>query len=118
RYKFLGADGRVNGDLELNVEWQNWSAERASNYRVVVDGQVAPESMPDNGINLKDNIISHGLRDTFGVRLGGSWNFEAGPNTVTARAGIGYETGAAKKGWERADFDGAARMIGTIGGSY
>lgn len=118
RYKFLGADGKVNGDLELNVDWQNWSAERASNYRVVVDGQVAPESSPDNGISLKDNIISHGLRDTFGVRLGGSWNFAAGPNTVTARAGVGYEMGAAKEGWERADFDGASRILGTIGGSY
>lgn len=118
RYKFLGDNGLVNGDIELNVDWQNWSAERATDYRVVVDGQVTTEAMPDNGINLKDTLIRHGLRDTFGVRLGGSWNFPAGPNTITARAGVGYETAAAKKGWERADLDGAARIIGTIGGSY
>ena len=44
RYKFLDADGMMNGDLELNVDWQNWAAERASNYRVVVDAQVRPRA--------------------------------------------------------------------------
>ena len=118
RYKFLGADGRMNGDLELNVDWQHWGAERAGNYRVIVDAQVTTPSMPDNGIDLKENIVGHGLEDTFGVRLGGSWNFPAGANTVIARGGVGYETGAAKDGWERADFDGAARMLATVGGSF
>lgn len=118
RYKFLGDHGQLNGDLELNVDWQNWSAERASSYRVVVDARAAPENAPDTGFDLKDNIVEHGLKDTIGVRLGGSWNFPAGPNTVTARGGVGYETAAAKKGWERADFDGAARTLVTVGGSY
>ena len=108
----------MNGDLELNVDWQNWGAERAGNYRVIVDAQVTTPSMPDNGIDLKENIVGHGLEDTFGVRLGGSWNFPAGANTVIARGGVGYETGAAKDGWERADFDGAARMLATVGGSF
>ncbi len=118
RYKFLGEDGRMNGDLELNVDWQNWSTDRAGNYHVIVDAQVTTPSMPDNGIDLKENRVGHGLKDTFGVRLGGSWNFPAGANTVIARGGLGYETGAAKEGWERADFDGASRMIATVGGSY
>ncbi|HEU4613081.1 MAG TPA: hypothetical protein VFS15_13415, partial [Kofleriaceae bacterium] len=97
---------------------QNWSADRAGNYRVLVDGQVTTPSMPENGIDLKENIVGHGLKDTFGVRLGGSWNFPAGENTVIARGGVGYETGAPKDGWERADFDGAARMLATVGASY
>jgi long-chain fatty acid transport protein len=118
RYKFLGEDGRMMGDVELDVDWQNWSADRAGNYRVLVDGQVTTPSMPENGIDLKENIVGHGLKDTFGVRLGGSWNFPAGDNTVIARGGVGYETGAAKDGWERADFDGAARMLATVGGSF
>jgi long-subunit fatty acid transport protein len=118
RYKFLGEGGKLNGDLELNVNWQHWGAERTQDYRVVVDAQVTTASMPDNGIDLKDNIVRHGLKDTYGVLLGGSWNFPAGNNTVTARGGVGYETAAAKKGWERADFDGAARAIFTVGGSY
>jgi long-subunit fatty acid transport protein len=118
RYKFLGADGKMNGDLELNVDWQNWSSDDAAKYRVTVDAQVTTASMPDSGIDLKQNIVNHGLKDTFGVRLGGSWNFPAGANTVTARAGVGYESAAAKTGWERADFDGASRMLATLGGSY
>src|SRR6185503_6709417 len=108
RYKFLGEDGVMKGDIELNVDWQHWGAERTSAFRVVVDAQVAPEGTPDAGIALKDNIVDHGLKDTFGVRLGGSWNFPAGSNIVTARGGVGYETAAAKPGWERADIDGAA----------
>jgi long-chain fatty acid transport protein len=118
RYKFLGEGGVMNGDLELDVDWQNWSATRAGTYRVVVDAQVTTASMPDNGIDLKENIIAHGLRDTFGVRVGGSWNFPVGDNTVIARGGVGYESAAAKKGWERADFDGAARTLFTAGASY
>jgi len=118
RYKFLGETGAMKGDLELNVDWQHWGAERTSKYRVVVDAQAAPVGLPDNGIDLKDNIVDHGLRDTFGVRLGGSWNFPAGANTVVARGGVGYETAAAKPGWERADVDGAARTLVTVGGSY
>lgn len=118
RYRFLDRSGNEMGDIELDVEWQNWSAERAGEYRVVVDAKVTTENLPDQGINLKENIISHGLRDTLGVRLGGSWRFPQGANTVIARGGVGYETGAAKKNWERASFDGAARTMITAGGSY
>ncbi len=117
RYKFLDSSGAMRGDLELNVDWQNWSAERASGYRVVVDA-FATTTTPENGLNLKDSIVQHGLKDTYGVRLGGSWSFPLNHNSIIARGGIGYETGAAKKNWERADFDGAARAIITAGGSY
>lgn len=118
RYKFLDATGEERGDLELDVEWQNWGAERAGTFRVVVDAKVTPESLPDQGIDLKDNIVDHRLQDTFGVRLGGSWRFPQGANQIIARGGVGYETGAAQKGWERVDFDGAARTMITAGGSY
>lgn len=118
RYKFLGPNGRLRGDLELDVEWQNWSAERASDFRVVVDARVTPEAFPEQGLDLKDNIVRHGLRDTIGVRLGGSWNIPVGDDTIVARGGVGYETAAAKPGWERVDFDGAARTMITAGGSY
>jgi long-subunit fatty acid transport protein len=118
RYKFLDAAGEMLGDIELNVDWQNWSTSRASDYKVIVDAQATTASMPNNAIDLKDSLVKHGLRDTYGVRLGGSWTFANGPSPIVARAGLGYETGAAKEGWERADFDGASRIIGTVGGSY
>jgi long-subunit fatty acid transport protein len=52
------------------------------------------------------------------VRIGGSYNFDVGDNTVVARGGIGYDTAAARTGWERADLDGAARTMISAGGSY
>lgn len=118
RYKFLDKNGAEKGDLELDVEWQNWSTERASTYRVVIDAKVTPENQPEQGITLKDNDVRHGLKDTYGVRLGGSWRFAQGANTIIARGGVGYETAAAKTNWERADVDGAARTMLTAGGSY
>jgi hypothetical protein len=43
----------------------------------------------------------------------GSW----GPGLVTLRGGVAYDTAAAKKNWERADLDGAARTTATLGAS-
>ncbi len=118
RWKFLDGSGVERGDLELDVEWQNWGAERAGDFRVIVDAKITPQSLPDQGVTLKENIIAHGLRDTYGVRLGGSWRFPQGANQIIARGGIGHETAAAKKNWERADFDGAARTMIAAGASY
>jgi hypothetical protein len=92
--------------------------QRAGDYRVVVDAQVTTASMPNNAIDLKDSIIAHGFRNTFGARLGGSYVIPVGGNSVIARGGIAYDTAAAKEGWERADIDGAARTMIAAGASY
>ena len=118
RWKFLDAAGRVKGDLELDLDWENWSAERASDYQVTVDAVVATKAMPDNGIDLKQNLIKHHFQDTYAARLGGSWNLPAGANTVVVRGGLSYDTAAAPTGWERADIDGAARTTIAAGASY
>jgi len=128
RYKLLDAAGKERGDIELDVDWEHWgkkcdytadpTCHSPSDFRVVVDAQVATASAPDNGIDLKDNIVAHGFRDTYGVRLGGSYVFDAGDNQVIARGGVAYDTAAAKTGWERADIDGAARTMLSAGGSY
>jgi long-subunit fatty acid transport protein len=127
RYKLLGEDGRVRGDLELDLDWEHWGAQcdyvkdptclAPSDYRVVVDGQIGTASQP-NGLNLKDNLVRHGLQDTYAVRLGGSYNIPVGTDEVIARGGVSYDTAAAKTGWERADLDGAARTMIAAGGSY
>ncbi len=118
RYKLLDAAGKLRGDIELDLTWENWSMERAGQYRVVVDAQVTTASMPDNAIDLKDSIIAHGFQDTFGARLGGSYILPAGDNSVVLRGGVAYDTAAAKKGWERVDIDGAARTMLAAGASY
>ncbi len=112
RYKFLDAKGVERGDLELNLGWENWGAERSSDFRVVVDAQV-------NGIvTLKDGLIRHGFRDTFAARLGGSYRLPVAAQELVLRAGVSYDTAAAKDGWERLDYDGAARTMLAIGASY
>lgn len=112
RYKFYDQAGHMRGDIEANVFWENWSSERATDYRVIVDGVV------NNTIDIKDALVRHGLRDTWSVRLGGSYNLQAAGNRLTLRGGAAYDTGAAKPGWERADLDGAARTMLTAGASY
>ena len=111
RYKLLDGNGKLRGDIELDLTYENWAMQRAGDYRVVVDAQVTTASMPNNAIDLKDSIIAHGFQDTFGARLGGSYIVPMGDNNLIARGGIAYDTAAAKPGWERADIDGAARTM-------
>jgi long-subunit fatty acid transport protein len=128
RYKIKDETGKQKGDVELDLGWEHWGATcdytkdpnclDPSDFHVTVDAQVATVTMPDNGLPLKNQLVEHGLRDTYSARLGGSWNFPVGDNTVIARGGVGYDTAAAKPGWERADFDGAARTMLAAGASY
>ena len=128
RYKFLDGNGALKGDLEVDLGWEHWGAScdytkdptclNPSDYHVTVDAQVGTQAMPD-GLPLKDQLVTHGFRDTYSVRAGGSWNFPVGAgDTVIARGGLGYDTAAAKTGWERADVDGAARTTIAAGASY
>jgi hypothetical protein len=41
-----------------------------------------------------------------------------GHDLLIVRGGVAYDTAAAKTGWERVDFDGAARTTMTAGASY
>lgn len=118
RYKILDGNGTERGDLEMDLNWEHWQAERASDFRVVVDAQATTAGSPNAGIDLKDNLVKHGFRDTWGLRLGGSYKLPAGTNLVTVRGGFAYDTAAAKEGWERADIDGSSRMMLSAGGSY
>jgi long-subunit fatty acid transport protein len=116
RYKLLGADGRLKGDIELNVGWENWSADLVKTYRVVVDADVYING--ESQLGLKDNALRHNFKDVFTARLGGSYHIPQGDNTIIVRGGIGHDTAAAKTGWLRADIDGAARTTFAVGGAF
>jgi long-subunit fatty acid transport protein len=141
RYKFLGANGKLRGDVELNLEWENWGASCAHNadgslvdpdctspgqYKVVIDtGLYNNDAMgnpQDFAQPLEKNFLNYGLKDTYSVRVGGSWHFPLGegenPDEVIVRGGIAYDTQAAKTGWLRASLDGAARTTIALGGAY
>jgi long-subunit fatty acid transport protein len=134
RYKFLDAAGGLRGDVELDLDWENWGKTCAAgefdtgdcvsptDYRVVVDGAaiVGIVALP-----FEDAAIRHGFRDTFGIRAGGSYHVPIGTtrpdgnrDEIILRGGLGYDTAAARAGWLRADVDGAARTTIALGAAY
>lgn len=115
RYKFLRG-GAERGDVELNLGWENWGNDASTDYRVKIDSEIVTAG--GGGLAIKQNTVRHGFQDVFSARLGGSWRFPAGANTVIARGGIGYDSAAAKDGWQRADIDGAARTTITAGAGF
>ncbi|MEZ4366787.1 MAG: outer membrane protein transport protein [Kofleriaceae bacterium] len=117
RYILRGGDGEERGDIELNVAYENWGADRASDYLVVVDGGLL-NSDGEAVLELKETYLRHGLRDVWSVRLGGGYSFAVGPGALLVRGGAAYDTAAAREGWERVDLDGAARFTVAGGVGY
>jgi len=140
RYKFLDGNGNLKGDLELDLDWENWgkscnaadfsngSCASPGDYRVVVDAATfipGPGGIPIELVRLNDGVVRHGFRDSYGVRAGGSYHIPVGAarddgsrNEVIVRGGLGYDTAAAKTGWLRSDLDGAARTTIAVGAAY
>jgi long-chain fatty acid transport protein len=102
RYILRDAGGAERGDVEFDVQWEDWSA--ASDVKVTVDGKSGL-----SGFRLNPTLIRHGFEDTFSFRLGGSWGFDVGDNKLIARAGAAHDTAAAPNSWTRLDIDGFAR---------
>jgi long-subunit fatty acid transport protein len=134
RYKILDGAGGVQADIELDVNWENWGktcdfddasivdsdCTSPGQYRVQIDAGLYANGNYVQKINSTNgaNQLRLGLKDTFGVRLGGSYKFPVGGNKIVARGGFAYDTAAAKEGWLRANVDGAARSTIAVGGAY
>jgi long-subunit fatty acid transport protein len=139
RYIFLDDNNEMKGDVELNVGWENWgkrckdAADFADGctspgqFRVVVDSAAYVDANADGmydeseiAVHLKENYIEHRFKNTYNVRLGGSYHIPVGSagNKFIVRGGLGYDTRAAEEGWLRADVDGNSRVTTTVGGSY
>jgi long-subunit fatty acid transport protein len=133
RYKFLDAAGRLAGDIELDLDWEHWgkscsdtdilagSCNSPSSFRVVADSEAYINGTPV--LPLNDVLVRHNFRDTYGIRVGGSYHLPLGgapgkANDLILRGGFGYDTAAAEPGWLRADLDGAARTTITVGVGY
>lgn len=135
RYKLLDDAGAVRADLEANVTWENWgkrcdftSPGYAADPDCTSPGQFLIEL--DSGIWVNDefvqplevNYVNLGLRDTYSLRLGGSYHLPLGGagagRGITLRGGVAYDTAAARPGFLRASFDGASRVTTALGGSY
>ncbi|HEY0254238.1 MAG TPA: hypothetical protein VGC41_22070, partial [Kofleriaceae bacterium] len=112
-------------------DWERWGAKcdynsdpdclSPSDYRVTVDGIATTPSgaMSGVGLPLHPSLVQHGLQNTYAARVGGSYVIDTTKDQqLVIRGGVGYDTAAAREGWERADLDGAARTMIAVGGSY
>jgi long-subunit fatty acid transport protein len=141
RYKKLDSYGRLKADLELNVGWENWG--KRCNFDSAA-GIIADQDCTspgqflvnlDAGLYVNDvftealqvNAVNLGLQDVYTFRLGGSYiipvddgsaDAAGWPSKIILRGGIGHDTAAAREGFLRASFDGAARTTATVGIAY
>jgi long-subunit fatty acid transport protein len=130
RYKINDETGRQIADIELNANWENWGKRCNFDSAHIVDSSCTSPGQfrvqIDSGLYVNNNFaealeinsVNLGLKDTFGVRLGGSYRIPLASADIVARGGLSYDTAAAKDGWLRANFDGAARQMIALGGAY
>lgn len=110
RYILRDVSGEERGDVELDVQWEDWSS--ASDITITADGKGGFTGMP-----LRPAVVRHGFQDTFSFRLGGSYGFDLGPDSrLEVRAGAAHDTAAAPLTWTRLDIDGMART--TLGAGF
>jgi len=134
RYKFLDRHGRMRGDLELDVTWENWGKRCSdidfshgctspSQIRIVVDGAgYLPDQngVPQVALDAKPVIVDHEFVDVYSARLGGSYviPLDTGARRLIVRGGVSLESRAAKDGWLRSDIDGAGHFMAALGAGY
>ncbi len=101
-------DGTERADLEVDLTYENWSAEvadhlHAENFALGINSQL-------------DADIVHNYRDTFGVRVGGAYNHRLNDWTrLIGRAGFYFDSSAATSSTTRLDFDTLAKWGFTLG---
>ncbi len=103
--------GRERADIELDVQWENWSA--ASQTVNLVDA-ITPAAVE----GLPPSVIRHGFKDVFSIRLGGSYTHAIGDNLLSIRAGLAHDTETAETSWTRLDQDGFARDTLALGTAF
>lgn len=107
RYRHLdGAEERF--DLELDVVYEAWSFVDA--YDLDLEGRIVLFADEE----ARDTAIEKRWRDTFGVRLGGTW--AAIPGRLRVSAGGFWEQGAAPRNYTHLDFPATDRF--GLGGGF
>ncbi len=101
RWILRDAKGEERADVELDLQWENWSS--ASTITNLVDAKTVTLN------KLPPSVIRHGYKDVLSARLGGSYTFPMGVNKLSLRGGLAHDTETAPVGWTRLDQDGFAR---------
>ncbi len=111
RWIFRDAKGGERADIELDLQWEDWSA--ASTITNLVDARTVTLTG-----GLPPSIIRHGFKDVLSTRLGGSYTIPIGANKLSVRGGLAYDTAAAPNSWTRLDQDGFARTTLATGVAF
>jgi long-chain fatty acid transport protein len=111
RYIVPDGKGGERADIELDVQWEDYSA--ASDVVNKVDAKTPTLQ------KLPPGVIRHGFQDVWSIRLGGSYTVDMGDaGKVNLRAGYAHDTPAAPLSWTRLDQDGFAHDVAAAGVGY
>jgi long-subunit fatty acid transport protein len=110
RYAFI-KDGFEHGDVEVNGVYEAWQDAQGDGSKIHV---------PQLGFLVTDlrTTVIHNYRDTFGVRVGGSYNARLPKGVFTVRLGFAFDSAATRLPETRLDFNSGAKYIPTIGLGY
>jgi long-chain fatty acid transport protein len=101
-------DGTEKGDLELDLVWEGWSAERADHIHA--------ENFTLGKNEQLDVDVIHNYKDTLGARLGGAWNFRINDRArIIGRLGFFFDSSATDPRDTRIDFNTLAKYGFTVG---
>jgi long-subunit fatty acid transport protein len=112
RYAFYRdkVDGFEHGDIEINGTYESWSQAQGEGDLINI-----PELAIFSDINAR---LWHRYRDTFSVRLGGSYNLRLPAGVLTFRLGFFFDSAATTKNDTRLDFNTGAKYAPTFGLGY
>lgn len=109
-----GRPARPEFDLEVNGVWEDWS--RVENFRLTPAGDIRLGSNEDAPtVGLRPFIQRKNWRDTFSLRVGGSWG---ALSWLTLHAGSFLETAAQEKAYTNLAFPSWERYSGSLGASF
>jgi long-subunit fatty acid transport protein len=109
RYISMDRDFEV-WDLEVDGTFEAWSSAQGDGPRIQIPSLGQFKNI--------DTLVVHGYSNTFGVRAGGAYNFEAFDGIFTMRAGGYFDSAATGFAYTRLDFDTLAKIAGTLGFGY
>ncbi len=105
------ADGSERADVEVDVQWENWSASKDTT--ILIDARTVTYPL-----GLPPAKVHHGFVDVFSFRLGGSYTLPVADDALSVRGGVAYDTKTAPVSWTRLDQDGFARTTLGAGLAY
>jgi len=107
---FSKNDGFEAGDIEVDGTYEAWSAAEGVGSKVLI-----PQLYIFSDVNP---VITHQYKDTFGVRLGGSYNARLPQGVLTLRLGFYFDSASTTYRYTRLDFDTGAKYAPTFGVGY